>query len=106
MKQAFLITAYDNFEWIRKIVDIYRKEVDCFIHVDKKVNIPKEFKQWAKQTEGVYVYAKYKINWGSYKHISAVLFLLNEALNDPKREEGRQDFNEFIDSLIEDETDN
>ena len=26
MKQAFLITAYDNFEWIRKIVDIYRKD--------------------------------------------------------------------------------
>jgi hypothetical protein len=32
--------------------------------------------------------------------------LLNEALNGPKREEGRQDFNEFMDSLIEDETNN
>ncbi len=27
--------------------------------------------------------------------------LLNEALNDPKREEKRQDFNEFMDELIE-----
>ena len=27
--------------------------------------------------------------------------LLNEALNDPNREEGRQDFNEFMDELIE-----
>ena len=32
--------------------------------------------------------------------------LLNEALKDPKREEEKQDFNEFIDSLIEDETNN
>ena len=29
--------------------------------------------------------------------------LLNEALNDPKREEGRQDFNEFMDGLINDD---
>ena len=30
-------------------------------------------------------------------------YLLNEALNDPKREEGRQDFNEFMDGLINDD---
>ena len=29
--------------------------------------------------------------------------LLNEALNDPNREEGRQDFNEFMDGLINDD---
>lgn len=29
--------------------------------------------------------------------------LLNEALNDPKREEERQDFNEFMDGLINDD---
>lgn len=29
--------------------------------------------------------------------------LLNEALNDPKREEEKQDFNEFMDGLINDD---
>lgn len=27
-----------------------------------------------------FFYSKYKVNWGSYKHISAVLFLMQEAL--------------------------
>lgn len=33
---------------------------------------------------GVHLYSKYKVNWGSYQHISAVLLLMKEAI---KRED-------------------
>ncbi len=79
-KQAFIITAYSDFEWLKRTVEIYVKSVDCYIHVDKKTKISPELWQWAKETEGVYLYSRYRINWGSYKHISAILYLLKEAL--------------------------
>lgn len=81
MRQAFLITAYKDFDWIEKTVDIYTSGgIDCYIHMDKKTRMPKEFTDWAAEKEGVFLYSRYKINWGSYKHISAVLFLIKEAL--------------------------
>ena len=80
MRQAFIITAYKDFEFIKKTVAVYLKKADCYIHIDKKVEIPADFKQWADHTDGVYVFSKYKINWGSYKHVSAILYLLKQAL--------------------------
>jgi len=80
MRHAFIITAYKDFEFIKKTVEIYIQEVDCYIHIDKKVIIPVEFLEWVNKTERVYVFSKYKINWGSYKHISAILYLMKEAV--------------------------
>ena len=80
MRHAFIITAYKDFEFIKKTVAVYLQEVDCYIHVDKKVTIPKEFKEWVDNTNGVYLFSKYKINWGSYKHISAVLYLMKQEV--------------------------
>ena len=80
MRHAFIITAYKDFEFIKKTVAVYLQEADCYIHVDKKVTIPTEFKEWASNTKGVYVFSKYKINWGSYKHISAILYLMKQAM--------------------------
>lgn len=80
MRHAFIITAYKDFGFLKKTVEIYLQEADCYIHVDKKADIPKDFLEWANRTNGVYVYSKYKINWGSYKHISAILYLMKEAL--------------------------
>ncbi|MBQ9991357.1 MAG: hypothetical protein IJP31_10540 [Lachnospiraceae bacterium] len=84
MKHAFLITAYEDFDWLKQTVEIYAKAVDCYIHIDKKAAIPKEFVDWASQRDGVHIYSRYKINWGSYKHISAILFLLKEAVKTKK----------------------
>lgn len=81
MKQAFLITAYRDFEFLERTVRTYiRGGLDCFIHIDKKSAIPVEFLDWARKQEGVYIYTRYKVNWGSYKHISAILYLMKEAL--------------------------
>lgn len=93
MKHAFLITAYTDFDFLKKTVEIYTSDnrVDCYIHVDKKVKIPKDLEEWTQKHERVYLYSRYKINWGSYKHISAVLFLMKEALR-----KGRYDYFHII----------
>lgn len=52
MKQVFLITAYQDFEWLKRTVDIYRAGVNCYIHVDKRAHIPKEIMQWAEASGG------------------------------------------------------
>ena len=80
MKQVFLITAYNDFEWLKKTLCVYSEYVDCFVHIDKKSTVPKEFINWANQKKGVYIFKKYKINWGSYQHISAILYLIRKAI--------------------------
>lgn len=83
MKHAFLITAYTDFDFLKKTVEIYTSDerVDCYIHVDRKVKIPEDLKEWAGSRDRVRLFSKYKVNWGSYKHISAVLFLMRQALD-------------------------
>lgn len=82
MRHAFLITAYTDFDFLKKTIEIYTSDVrvDCYIHVDKKVKMPKDLEEWTQKHDRVYLYSRYKINWGSYKHISAVLLLMKEAL--------------------------
>jgi len=79
MKHAFIITAYRDFDWIMQSINHYTQMADCYIHVDKKVKMPKEFIEWAQNAGGVYLFSKYKINWGSYKHLSSVLYMLKQA---------------------------
>lgn len=46
-RHAFLITAYKDFDWLKKALTFYLGgKVDCYIHVDRKTKIPKEFLQW------------------------------------------------------------
>lgn len=82
MRHAFLITAYRDFDFLKRTVEIYTADsrVDCYIHVDKKVNMPRDLEEWGRNQKRTYLFSKYKVNWGSYRHISAVLFLMKQAL--------------------------
>lgn len=82
MRHAFLITAYRDFDFLKRTVEIYTTDsrVDCYIHVDKKVNMPKDLEEWGRNQKRTYLFSEYKVNWGSYRHISAVLFLMKQAL--------------------------
>lgn len=86
-KHAFLITAYNNFEQLEKSVKIYARIGDVFIHVDKKSHIPEKIKDVFCSLSNVTVISRYKIYWGSYKHILAVLELMSKAA-----EKGGYDF--------------
>lgn len=49
------------------------------VHIDKKVKIPIEFKNEVAKLKHVNIKQKYRINWGSYYHILAVIDMLQEA---------------------------
>ncbi len=78
-KHAFIITAYNDFDWIKDSVQYYVKKVDCYIHIDNKIKVPDNFMKWAQSTNGIYIFTRYKINWGSYKHLKAILHMINYA---------------------------
>lgn len=79
-KHAFLITAYNNFEQLKRNVEIYANLGDVFVHVDKKFSLPENIKDFFSSLGNVTVIFRYKIYWGSYKHILAVLDLMNKAV--------------------------
>lgn len=82
MKSAILMTAYQNFDVLEALIEYYCKYYSCYIHVDKKATIPESFKKRIKKLSNVKVVQNYRINWGSYKHVSAFLLLLKYALDD------------------------
>lgn len=81
-KQALLITAYENVDELISLLEIYNLYFACYVHIDKKCNIKEE--QWEKLQSmiSVTVISKYKIYWGSYKHILAILSLIELACQD------------------------
>lgn len=72
---AILITAYKDKESLHRLVDRLKSDFLVYIHLDRKCNIePREF-----SSENVFVVKKYKVNWASYKHLEAIIYLLTEA---------------------------
>lgn len=76
---AILMSAYNDFEILLENVRQYSSYFDCYIHVDKKSVFPAEVEQQLSAYPNVYVLHKYRITWGSYKHILAFLELLKWA---------------------------
>lgn len=80
-KHVLLITAYNDFECLIEMIKYYHLHYDCYIHIDKKIQIPNKFAASMTQYPNVFIVQKYKINWGSYKHILAFLELMRLAKN-------------------------
>lgn len=80
-KHALLITAYQEIDYLIELCEVYTQYFFCYIHIDKKC---KEFDkiERLKMLNNVFVFSKYKINWGSYRHVSAILELLQRAKDD------------------------
>lgn len=78
-EHAFIITAYNDFSILKRGVKLYSKIGDVYIHIDKKARISEEDKNALLAAGNVEIISKYKIYWGSYKHILAVLALINRA---------------------------
>lgn len=39
MKQAIIITAYENIEFLKELVKLYSQEFSCYVHIDKITKI-------------------------------------------------------------------
>lgn len=82
MKQAFLITAYKDYESLYDLVTIFTKTDLCFVHVDKKSKtITDENIKSLNQIEGCVAIREYDIKWGGFQHMNAVIKLMTLALS-------------------------
>jgi len=81
MEHAFLITAYKNFDLLFRTAKMYAEIGDVYIHIDVKSKLSADDRQKLNSISGVEVFTEYKIYWGSYYHILAVIFLIKKARN-------------------------
>ena len=79
MKQAIIITAYRDLEQLRDIVDFFDDDFDFYIHIDRKCAEP--LPNFCH--DGVHVVRRYRITWGSERHLYAILHLLRMTCNSP-----------------------
>ena len=80
--QAILISAYKNQKYLERLINFFDKKCMVYVHIDYKSDIvPENLNVVCPQN--VEIYKKYKINWGSYSHLEAILFLLKRALKNP-----------------------
>lgn len=78
--QAVVISAYKDSNYLQRLINFFQDEFKVFIHIDKKSSINIEDLDF---NSNVSIYKKYKINWGSYKHLLAILFCLREVIKYP-----------------------
>ncbi len=76
MKQAILITAYKDLDFLKEIVDFFDDDFTFFIHIDKKC---KEDITALSQINNVFLFNNYHIEWGGSNHLMAILLLMKEA---------------------------
>lgn len=82
--QALIITAYKNYDQLVKNLKIYSEVFQCFVHIDAKSPIStKENLEELNRIPHVTALSTYKINWGSYYHMMAILDLLKLARSNP-----------------------
>jgi len=76
MKQAILITAYKDLDFLTEIISCFDDDFSFFIHIDKKC---KEDTTVLTNFSTVYLYNQYHIEWGGSNHLMAILLLMREA---------------------------
>ena len=77
LKHAFLVTAYHDLPTLNRMVAKFSEYGDVLVHIDKRSDI--NLKDIMNQ-EGVSVFKRYCINWGSFNHLKSILFLLKQAM--------------------------
>ena len=86
MQQAFLITAYKDEKQLFRLLDNVTSIGKAYVHIDTK---SKELDAEAVRTKAskrygdkATIFSQYKIYWGGFDHILAILYLMKQALKD------------------------
>lgn len=81
MKQAILILAGGNLNYLTRLLDMFDGHFYVFIHLDKKCRLTEEQLKKLRSTPGVkLVEQRYEVFWGSVSIVKSTLFLCHEAL--------------------------
>lgn len=81
--QAFLITAYKDYEQLYELASYLAEHNRVFVHVDKssKEISPKDVEE-LNEIENCEAISTQEICWGSFTHVEAILDLLKLAVKD------------------------
>lgn len=81
MKQAYLITAYKDFNSLYELAQIFTQNAYVYIHIDKKSNtITDEDIEKLNKLPRCQAIRKYRIVWGGFNHVLAIRELVLRAL--------------------------
>lgn len=81
--QAILITAYTEWDLLLRLVRKFDDAFNIYIHIDAKTSIPALVKLELGTISNIrFVGQVYKVNWGGIRHVDAIIYLCNQALND------------------------
>lgn len=79
MKVAFLITAYNNYSHLKRLIEALDDEHSTFfIHIDKKSAMPENI----QANEKIRFIKRIKVWWGGWSHQQAILNLMKEAVKE------------------------
>lgn len=82
MKQAYLITAYKNFDELYELAEILSKTAYVFIHVDEKSReITDADVEKLNRLPSCEAIREYRIVWGGFAHVQAIVKLIAMALS-------------------------
>lgn len=85
MKQAFLITAYKDFESLFRLAELLAGNGFVYIHADAKSrSITREEINKLNTIKNCRAINTYKIAWGGFCHVLAFLDLMKMALDNPE----------------------
>lgn len=77
MNISYLITAYNNFHHLIRLIDkIDDVNSYIYVHVDKKSVIPEFFYEYIKKMNRVTIIQKVTVWWGGWSHQQAILELI------------------------------
>lgn len=77
--QAILILAHKNIEHVTKLATILHNNFEVYIHFDKKMNIPENYKQILDK-KNIHYISKIDVHWGSWSIGAATVLLMKEVL--------------------------
>ena len=82
-KQAYLITAYKDFDAVHELASFLCEKDRVWIHVDKKSKQLGDAElDSLNRLDGCVAYKEYSIAWGGYNHVKALLSLMEKAVAD------------------------
>lgn len=79
-----LITAYKDLQGLTRQLGALSRHALCYVHVDARSAITPEQVRALSAMPNVHAVRRYKVNWGSIRHVHALLLLMRIALEDPR----------------------
>ncbi len=76
MRQGILITAYRDIPQLLRLVEWFDDDFELFIHIDSKCQ---EDCSALDYREHIHLFREYRIKWGDYRHLLAILLLMEES---------------------------